>query len=110
MPDLPTITVNQAQTQRLLAAFAGPNGTQAEAVANYKEWLKQSLLQHVVDHERRLLEEQQRLEMDEVDTQVRQELTDISPPPLDPAAPPPPDIPRPRPIPRAPSRGDIKAF
>lgn len=43
MPTLPTLTVTQAQADRLLAAFG--------SVANYKEWLKQNLIQYVIDYE-----------------------------------------------------------
>lgn len=42
MPNLPTITVSQAQADRIIAAF-GAGGTQAEAVARYKEWLRRQV-------------------------------------------------------------------
>jgi len=43
MPALPTLTVSQAQADRLLAAFG--------SVAAYKQWLKDSLVQYVIDAE-----------------------------------------------------------
>lgn len=58
MVALPTLDVTQAQADRLLLVFAGPNGTTAEAVANYKQWLKGALLQHVLGHEANVAYEQ----------------------------------------------------
>ena len=43
MPTLPTLTVTQAQADRLLAAF----GSQAA----YKQWLKDNIIAFVVEHE-----------------------------------------------------------
>lgn len=43
MPQLPTLTVTDAQATRLLAAF----GTSAA----YKEWLKNRLIEYVVEAE-----------------------------------------------------------
>lgn len=43
MPTLPTLTVTQAQADRLLAAFGTTKA--------YKDWLKENLIQYVIDHE-----------------------------------------------------------
>lgn len=40
MPDLPTITVTQAQADRILTAFGG---TPAIAVPAYKDWLRMAV-------------------------------------------------------------------
>ena len=45
MPDLPTITVTQAQADRLLAVFPG-------GAAAYRAWLKATLAAHVIERER----------------------------------------------------------
>ena len=45
MPDLPTITVTQEQAQRLLAVFPG-------GAAEYRTWLKATLVAHVIERER----------------------------------------------------------
>lgn len=39
MPDLPTLTVTQAQADRMLAAYG--------SVANYRQWLKEQIIEHV---------------------------------------------------------------
>lgn len=39
MPDLPTLTVNQAQVDVLLATFGDANG--------YKDWLKKAIVREV---------------------------------------------------------------
>jgi hypothetical protein len=44
MPDLPTLTVTDAQAKRLLAAFGG--------VPQYKAWLRQRLVEVVQQYER----------------------------------------------------------
>jgi hypothetical protein len=46
MPNLPTLNVSQEQADRIMAAFA-PGGTQAEAVARYKKWLRFSVIKYV---------------------------------------------------------------
>lgn len=43
MPTLPTLTVTQAQADRLLAAFG--------STAAYKEWLKDALIGYVIHQE-----------------------------------------------------------
>jgi hypothetical protein len=43
MPDLPTITVTQAQADRMLAAYG--------SVANYRLWLKTTIIQYVTTTE-----------------------------------------------------------
>lgn len=45
MPDLPTITVTQAQADRIIAAFGAD---QATAVPAYKRWLAGAVRQHVL--------------------------------------------------------------
>lgn len=41
MPNMPTITVSDAQLARITAAF--PGNTNAEKVAAYRDWLKAAL-------------------------------------------------------------------
>lgn len=48
MPDLPTLTVSQAQATRLLEAF----GTTAQ----YKDWLKTQITAHVLQYENAKIE------------------------------------------------------
>lgn len=56
MPDLPTITVTNAQMQRLMAVFGdGPA---------YKQWLKQQLKNVVISAELQKLESTHRVEME----------------------------------------------
>ncbi len=43
MPDLPTITVTQAQADRMLSAWG--------SAANYKTWLKQMIIDYVLSQE-----------------------------------------------------------
>ncbi|HWT39679.1 MAG TPA: hypothetical protein VN081_00135 [Dongiaceae bacterium] len=43
MPTLPTFTVTQAQADRLLAAYG--------SVDNYKAWLKEQIIEYVVEVE-----------------------------------------------------------
>lgn len=50
MPNLPTISVTQNQADRIIAAF-GAGGTQAEAVARYKEWLRIQVNQYTQETE-----------------------------------------------------------
>lgn len=52
MPTLPTVTVTQAQADRIVGAFGAD---QAEAVANYKVWLTRQVRDYVLDHTRRVL-------------------------------------------------------
>lgn len=58
MPDLPTLTVTDAQAQRIQNAFGG--------VAAYREWLRAQIKQHV------LLSEQEAMK-----AKVEQELSGI---------------------------------
>jgi hypothetical protein len=48
MPTLPTFNVTDAQATRITAAFG--------SVANYKEWLRQSIIDAVFDYERRQMQ------------------------------------------------------
>lgn len=50
MPDLPTLTVTQAQADRMLAVF----GT----VEAYREWLRESIINHVLAEEEQVRVEQ----------------------------------------------------
>jgi hypothetical protein len=52
MPTLPTLDVTQPQADRIIAAFGA---TQAEAVANYRVWLKASVIDEVLSRERQAL-------------------------------------------------------
>jgi hypothetical protein len=45
MPDLPTLTLPQDQFDRVVAAF--PGATNAEKVANYKNWLTNRVIERV---------------------------------------------------------------
>jgi hypothetical protein len=51
MPDLPTLTVTQEQANRMIAAFGPPGGTTEQAIANYKEWLKEAIIEYVIEKE-----------------------------------------------------------
>ena len=56
MPDMPTVTVTDAQLTRLLAAFPGANGAQkADA---YRAFVKRNLREYVLLSEARTLDEQ----------------------------------------------------
>lgn len=50
MPTLPTLTVTQAQADRMLAAYG--------SVDAYKEWLRDRIVAHVLQVEARALDEQ----------------------------------------------------
>jgi len=76
MPALPTLTVSQAVADRIIAAF-GPNMTQAEAVARYKEWLRRNVNAYVEEAELNQLRMGHQLE----ESQKRQEIAGSLPPP-----------------------------
>lgn len=50
MPDLPTLTVTDAQANRMLAAYG--------SVANYKLWLREKIIEHVLNEEEKQLAQQ----------------------------------------------------
>jgi hypothetical protein len=81
MPNLPTLTVSQEQADRIMAAFA-PGGTQAEAVARYKKWLRIEVLKYVQAEEALRM----RAEFMAASAAHEQEILDSFP---DPDAPPP---------------------
>jgi len=58
MPDLPTITVTQAQADRILAAIQDQLGgaTTAEATSFYKKWLAKQIKSFVLAYERKQIE------------------------------------------------------
>jgi len=82
MPALPTLTVPQAMADRIIAAF-GPNMTQAEAVARYKEWLRRNVVTYVEEAELNQLRMGHQLE----ENQKRQEIAGSMPQPDDPTVP-----------------------
>lgn len=53
MPDLPTLTVNDDQLARIQAAFAPPTAPddQQAAIANYRKWLIDKLVEYVTAYE-----------------------------------------------------------
>lgn len=53
MPNLPTVSVTQAQADRVLVAFGG---TLELAVPAYKDWLVKTVRAYVLDEARRSLE------------------------------------------------------
>lgn len=87
MPNLPTLSPTQAQVDRIIAAYAR-GGSQADAIANYKEWLRRQIVKYVQDEEMRLFRVQQ---MDDLALKEK-EITDAMPAPP-PPPPPPPEIP-----------------
>lgn len=50
MPNLPTLTVTDAQASRITAAFG--------SVTAYKQWLKEKIIEHVLDFEDREFDSQ----------------------------------------------------
>jgi hypothetical protein len=67
MPDLPTLTVTQAQADRMLAAWG--------SASNYKEWLKNQVIAYVVAKEDQELALQQQYIREAQQLQTRSELT-----------------------------------
>ena len=82
MPQLPTLTVPQAVADRIIAAF-GPNMTQQEAVARYKEWLRRNVNAYVEEAELNELRAGHQRE----EQQKRQEIAGVMPQPDDPTTP-----------------------
>jgi len=82
MPQLPTLTVPQAVADRIIAAF-GPNMTQQEAVARYKEWLRRNVNAYVEEAELNELRAGHQRE----EQQKRQEIAGSMPQPDDPTTP-----------------------
>ena len=76
MPQLPTLTVPQAVADRIIAAF-GPNMTQQEAVARYKEWLRRNVNAYVEEAELNEL----RVKHQREEQQKRQEIAGSMPQP-----------------------------
>lgn len=68
MPNLPTISVTQAQADRILAVFGD--------VTAYKEWLLQSLIGYVQQSELSKLRETQQQDFDKKRAEVRSSLPD----------------------------------
>jgi len=82
MPALPTLTVPQAMADRIIAAF-GPNMTQQEAVARYKEWLRRNVVAYVEEAELGQLRMGHQIE----ENQKRMEIAGSMPQPDDPTVP-----------------------
>ena len=82
MPQLPTLTVPQAVADLIIAAF-GPNMTQQEAVARYKEWLRRNVNAYVEEAELNELRAGHQRE----EQQKRQEIAGVMPQPDDPTTP-----------------------
>ena len=78
MVQLPTLDVSQAQVDRLLAVFAGPNGTQAEAVANYRAWLKDSLVNYVLQQEQLKMRIAQDIELRGIGAKIAQDFPGLT--------------------------------
>jgi hypothetical protein len=72
MPDLPTITVTGAQATRILAAF--------ESVPNYKEELRQWVVDRVQQYELRQLDEENNVKKRDRATQIQSALPAAPPP------------------------------
>jgi len=51
MPTLPTLTVTQAQADRMLAAYGVPGETQAQTIDRYKAWLTKQITDFVIAYE-----------------------------------------------------------
>ena len=51
MPDLPTLTVTTEQANRMIAAFA-PRDPDKTPQQNYKDWLKERIIEYVIQQER----------------------------------------------------------
>jgi hypothetical protein len=51
MPDLPTLTVTTEQANRMIAAYA-PRDPTKTAQQNYRDWLKERIIEYVIQHER----------------------------------------------------------
>jgi hypothetical protein len=70
MPTLPTLTVTQAQADRLLAAF----GT----VDQYKAWLKEQLINYVVSHESQATYQQATTTVEANEATLRSDLNSVT--------------------------------
>lgn len=75
MPDLPTITVTQAQADILLSVF--PGATTAEKVAAYRKWLRQELIAHVKDVRREQVLADEDARVQEAEQKTDQEIGNI---------------------------------
>lgn len=78
MPTLPTITVTDPQSTRILDAYKALYGTTttAETVAAYKKELTQHVVDVVLSHERQVRAEQDRIARDAAVESIRAELPD----------------------------------
>jgi len=82
MPNLPTLTMSQAQVDRIIAAF-GAGGTQQEAAARYKEWLRRNVIAYTEEAELMTLRREHQL----AEQQKRQEIAGSMPQEPDPTVP-----------------------
>ncbi len=80
MPNLPTINVPQDQLDRIIAAYA-MGGTQAEAVARYKEWLRIEIRRYVTAEELTQMRAQHQLAEAQKEAEVGDALLPPTPPP-----------------------------
>lgn len=66
MPQLPTLTVTDAQAARITTAYG--------STANYKTWLKKELIAFVFDYEARQIQAQATTDIDAKRTNVEADL------------------------------------
>jgi hypothetical protein len=66
MPNLPTLTVTQAQMDRLLQTFGDVNG--------YKSWLRQQVKAAVFDHESLAIQNQAKADIEVRRTEINADL------------------------------------
>lgn len=85
MPTLPTLTVTQAQADRMIAAYGDPGDTTAQAVEKYKAWLTESIVDYVLRAEARDLHEQHNAALRDALATLRDSLP--APPPEEPEQP-----------------------
>lgn len=78
MPTLPTITVTDAQSTRILDAYKALYGTTttAETVAAYKKELTQHVVDVVLAHERQVIQERDQINREGSLAAIRAELPD----------------------------------
>lgn len=50
MPELPTLTVTNIQANRMLAAFGAIDTTKTPS-ENYRNWLKEQIIEYVLNYE-----------------------------------------------------------
>ena len=66
MPTLPTLTVTQAQADRMLAAWGDTE--------SYKVWLKEQIIKYVIEWEKTLKQRQFLIELEQDEQETRQTL------------------------------------